>query len=382
MPGSALPNLLLRTQSDDRLVELMRGGSERAFTTIVERYRAELVRYSSRFVDRDLAEDVVQQALMNARRGLRRDARAIALRPWLYRICHNVALNECRRTRVHEELDENFDGVPQPPEVAQTREDLQQLVHHMTALPARQREALTAYELEGRGYAEIAAAMDTGQSSVRGLIARARVQLRDACGALVPLPLLRQLVQAPGVESPVAGAAAAGGVGLAVKAAAVVTAASVMATGAVVLKTQGGRADSARGSASGSAASPAQAVAASAPAGIERLQVSATALAGRANGRATPGRHTRDHSAAASPGWPAAPHGNGSGVGSDTGASGTGGSTPADQAPANQPTADAAPASEAPPADESAASPVSEAPVDPAPDPPPDPLPDGEPPAA
>jgi len=260
MPGSALPNLLLRTQSDDRLVELMRGGSERAFTTIVERYRAELVRYSSRFVDRDLAEDVVQQALMNARRGLRRDARAIALRPWLYRICHNVALNECRRTRVHEELDENFDGVPQPPEVAQTREDLQQLVHHMTALPARQREALTAYELEGRGYAEIAAAMDTGQSSVRGLIARARVQLRDACGALVPLPLLRQLVQAPGVESPVAGAAAAGGVGLAVKAAAVVTAASVMATGAVVLKTQGGTADSARGSASGSAASPAQAV--------------------------------------------------------------------------------------------------------------------------
>ncbi len=383
MTGSALPNLVLRTQSDDRLVELVRGGSERAFTSIVERYRGELVRYTSRFVDRDLAEDVVQQALMNALRGLRRDAAAIALRPWLYRICRNGALNECRRTRAHEELDENLDGVPQPPEVAQTRQDLQQLVHQMAVLPARQREALTAYELEGRGYAEIAAAMDTGQSAVRGLIARARTHLRDACGALVPLPLLRQLAQGSGAGSPLtAAAASAGGVGLAAKAAAVVTAASVMATGAVVLKTQGGKAGSARASASTSAASPAQAGAASAAAGIERLHGSAKGLAVHSKGRGAAGRHARHHGAAASPGSPSAADGNGAGAAPDGGGSGPDDSTSADPAAASESTVDGPPASEAPPADESAASPGSVAAVDPAPDPPPDPAGDGEPPPA
>jgi RNA polymerase sigma-70 factor (ECF subfamily) len=380
MPGSALPNLVLRTQSDDRLVELVRSGSERAFTTIVERYRGELVRYSSRFVDRDLAEDVVQRALMNALRGLRRDAAAITLRPWLYRICRNGALNECRRTRAHEELDENFDGVPQPPEVAQARQDLEQLVHHMAALPARQREALTAYELEGRGYTEIAAAMDTGESAVRGLIARARTHLRDACGALVPLPLLRQLAQASGAGSPLTGAAAsAGGVGLAAKAAAVVTAATVIATGAVVLKTERGRAGAARASASESAASPAQAGAASAAAGMERLQGSAQNPAVHSKGQGAAGRHPGRHRAAASPG---SADGNGAAAAPDSGGSGADESTSADPAAASEPTPDDAAASEAPPADESAASPGSEAPVDPAPDPPPDPGAGGEPPPA
>jgi RNA polymerase sigma factor (sigma-70 family) len=372
MPGSALPNLLLRTQSDDRLVELVRGGSERAFATIVERYRGELIRYSSRFVDRNLAEDVVQQALMNALGSLRRDARAIALRPWLYRICHNVALNECRRTRSYEELDENIDGVPQPPDVAQGRENLKQLVQHMTALPARQREALTAYELEGRGYAEIAATMDTGQSAVRGLIARARTHLRDACGALVPLPLLRQLAQASGAGAPAATAAAtAGGAGLVVKAAAVVTAATVVATGGVALKTQTGRVDSARASASEAVASPAHAAAASVAAGIERPQGAAKGLAVHAQARGVAGRQVGHHGAAAAPGSVAASDGSGSGAD---------GSTPVDDAAATQATADGAAQAEAPPPDESAP-PPSEAPVDPPPDhPPPDPPPAGAPP--
>jgi RNA polymerase sigma-70 factor (ECF subfamily) len=232
MVGTGFPMQLLRAQPDERLVALVRDGSDPAFAAIVARYRAELVRYSGRFVGPDRAEDVVQQALVNAMGGLRADDAIVALRPWLYRICRNLALNERRRrANIYEQLDEDFDGVPQPPEIAERRERLAELVRHWLALPARQRQALAAHELEGRDYAEIAAAMNTGEVAVRGLIARARARLRDACGALIPFPLLRQLAQPSGSASLVEAAAGAGGAGMLAAKAAV----TVLATGAALV---------------------------------------------------------------------------------------------------------------------------------------------------
>src|SRR4051812_10681878 len=51
----------LRRQSDERLVELVRGGHEPAFEAIVERYRTQLLRYCGRFLPAARAEDATQQ---------------------------------------------------------------------------------------------------------------------------------------------------------------------------------------------------------------------------------------------------------------------------------------------------------------------------------
>ena len=89
-----------------------------AFSVIVERYRAPLIAYCRRLLGPDDAEDALQQTLVNALGALRRDDRAIELRPWLYRIAHNVAVNTLRRSgRHYEQLDEQYDGVPQPPDL-------------------------------------------------------------------------------------------------------------------------------------------------------------------------------------------------------------------------------------------------------------------------
>jgi len=71
---------LLRTQSDGRLVELARGGSERAFEAIVERYRKPLGRYASRIVGDSRAEDVVQDVFVRAWDALRRGPEVTDLR--------------------------------------------------------------------------------------------------------------------------------------------------------------------------------------------------------------------------------------------------------------------------------------------------------------
>ena len=87
---------VLSTQSDERLVDLVRAGSEPAFEAIVERYRRALMRYVSRLLPPERAEDVVQQAFVNAYEAMQRGDAELNLKPWLYRIAHNSALNALR----------------------------------------------------------------------------------------------------------------------------------------------------------------------------------------------------------------------------------------------------------------------------------------------
>ncbi len=234
---------------DEDLVRLARAGNEAAFDTIVRRYRAPLQAYCRRWLDCHRAEEVVQHTLMKAFLCVRDDARPLVLRPWLYRVAHNTALNAVEKKGSDwEQLDENYDGVPQPPHVAERRASFQKLVAGIGALPARQREALVLNEFEGRCYADIAAELGTSESGVRGLLRRARRQLRETAAAvLLPFPVLRELVRSDGGRGlPVdrAGelmstAGAAGGVGAVggfAKVAAGVLAAGTIASGGTAIQ--------------------------------------------------------------------------------------------------------------------------------------------------
>src|SRR4051794_10945252 len=123
-----LAGVLLRTQPDGRLVRLASEGSEAAFEAafeeIVRRYRSGLVAFAGRIASRDSADDVVQDSMVKAHHALLRGDRPEAPRAWLFRIVRNTALNDRRDKRVHDHLDENYDGVEQPPEVAERRRQL------------------------------------------------------------------------------------------------------------------------------------------------------------------------------------------------------------------------------------------------------------------
>jgi RNA polymerase sigma factor (sigma-70 family) len=234
---TALSKAALRLQSDRRLVALTRDGSGLAFGVIMERYREPLLAYCRRLLGPDEAEDAFQQTLVNALGALRRDDRDIDLRPWLYRIAHNVAINALTRSgRHYEELDNQYDGVPQPPDIFDEKVRVERLVKEIGDLPERQRAAIVAHELEGRSYDEIARRMDATAPVVRQLIYRARTRLRNACGVLVPAWALRWLVFADfrmaGSER--AGEAVAGGAAGAslLKAGTALLATGAIATGA------------------------------------------------------------------------------------------------------------------------------------------------------
>src|SRR3954462_7171760 len=190
MPTLSPSTVLLRTQSDERLVVLARAGHERAFEAIVERYRSALMRASRRYLPEARAEDALQQAFISAWSALQRGDEVRELRAWLYRIVHNTALNQLRLAGYdYAELDEAVRGTDAPQEEMERRAVVRQTLTGLAALPERQREALLRIAVEGRSQHEVARELGISGGAVRQLVHRARMTLRAAATAVVPLPL-------------------------------------------------------------------------------------------------------------------------------------------------------------------------------------------------
>lgn len=245
---AGLTGAALRVQTDERLVLLAGEGHQPAFDELVRRHRAPLVAYACGLVRFDQAEDVVQEAFARLHTALAREAAPVEVLPWLYVVCRNRALNLIRDERAHDQLDENYDGVPQPPEIAMRHEELADLVAQIKDLPRNQREALVQREMEGRSHDHIGASLGVSATSARGLIFRARTTLRSAAGSVITLPLLRALLETePARATGIAAAGSGGAAGLAggsaavlaVKGAAVLAGVATLVAGSGLVLEQG-----------------------------------------------------------------------------------------------------------------------------------------------
>jgi RNA polymerase sigma factor (sigma-70 family) len=219
---------LLRTQPDERLAELARQDGRAAFDEIVRRHRPSLIAFAGSVAPPSRAEDVVQESLTKAYLALQEGAQPELLRAWLFRIVRNTAIDEQRGVRPYEQLDENYDGVEQPPQALERREQIAGLVAAIQDLPTTQRQAIVQRELEGKGHEEIGRALKLSPGSVRQLIYRARHSLREAAGAIIPAAVIRAACM-PGAGEAVGGLGAAGGLKLGL--------AAIVATGTIVAGT-------------------------------------------------------------------------------------------------------------------------------------------------
>ena len=113
------------------------------------------------------------------------------LKPWLYTIVRNRALNAKRGARRGEPLDEEADGVP-PAAGDRAQQGRARPRRRRDHHPAEaQRQALVRSALEGRAHDRIAASIGTTPGAVRQLIYRARIAVHQGVGLVIPLPLVR-----------------------------------------------------------------------------------------------------------------------------------------------------------------------------------------------
>jgi RNA polymerase sigma factor (sigma-70 family) len=178
---------LLRLQSDERLIALLRKGNTAAFDVLVARYQTRLLAFCRHLLgSREDAEDVLQEVMTAAFNAMLADERPINVRPWLYRIARNRSLNHLRRIQaigvdsMDHHLSEN--GASTADKVHE-REEFRLLVGDIHELPETQKTALVLREMDALSYEQIAEAMETTIPSVKSLLVRARVSLAEAAEA-------------------------------------------------------------------------------------------------------------------------------------------------------------------------------------------------------
>jgi RNA polymerase sigma factor (sigma-70 family) len=176
--GPRIPARLLRLASDDKLVELVRGGSEPAFETVYDRFHRGILAFCRHMLGTpEEAEDAVQHTFMAAYRELMASDKHIHLRPWLYTIARNRCLTVLRARRERPLEDAEEPATEHLAAVVQRRQDLRDLLRDLHELPEQQRAALVLAEAGDVSHAEIGAVLGVPKEKVKALVFQARSSL-------------------------------------------------------------------------------------------------------------------------------------------------------------------------------------------------------------
>lgn len=203
----------------ETLVESAQRGDRRAFEALAEQFRKELRLHCYRMLGSvHDAEDLVQETLLRAWRGLAEFERRASLRSWLYRIATNACLNalasrKSTQRMLPQELgpptsvppkvpaedvpwldpypDEAFAGVPAAPLGPEARYEMREAVElafvaAIQHLPPRQRAVLLLRDVLGSSAAEAAQLLEMSTASINSALQRARATLEARAGSPRP----------------------------------------------------------------------------------------------------------------------------------------------------------------------------------------------------
>src|SRR5437899_7605694 len=154
--------------------------SDRAFERLYKRHVGDVYRYALAVMRNPTdAEDVTQTTFLNAYRAyVEKGSRPEKPQNWLIAIAHNVCRQRFRQSarRPAEVSFEDDIADTIADDDTPSGEDIRRALSH---LAFNQRAALVMRELEGRSYAEIAEILEVSTSAVETLIFRARRALRE-----------------------------------------------------------------------------------------------------------------------------------------------------------------------------------------------------------
>jgi RNA polymerase sigma-70 factor, ECF subfamily len=183
-PGAGrIDHVGMNDRTDDDLVRALRAGEPGAFDAIHRRYHAPLLAFARQMLGgrHHDSEEVVQDAFVRALGALRETDREMALRPWLYAITRNRALDELRRPQRTAAIAAEDLTLPDPggspASIVARREAVAALVADLSDLPTRQRRALVMHELEDRSHSQIGRALKVSRGASKALVHRARGSL-------------------------------------------------------------------------------------------------------------------------------------------------------------------------------------------------------------
>jgi RNA polymerase sigma-70 factor (ECF subfamily) len=176
---------------DQRLIADCLQGDTAAFGGLVRRYQDRLYNTVYRLVDNaEDAQDIVQDAFLNAYQALDHFKGDSLFFTWLYRIAVNTAISLKRKHRAAISMDVGRDqgGVAEPadtsdlsrPEQALERTEQEHRIQNaLNRLSPEHRAVLVMKDMEGQKYEAMAEVLQVPIGTIRSRLHRARLELRD-----------------------------------------------------------------------------------------------------------------------------------------------------------------------------------------------------------
>lgn len=181
-------------ETEQELVERARAGDEDAFACLVVSNQSRIYNLILRMTGSpDDAQELAQEAFLNAWRGLKGFQGDSSFSTWLYRLASNTCIDFLRREKRRKALavssslddEENQTMLQIPdtksctPEESLEQREMRDLIHNgLSLLSQEHRQVLVMRELEELTYSEISQLLSLEEGTVKSRIARARAALR------------------------------------------------------------------------------------------------------------------------------------------------------------------------------------------------------------
>jgi RNA polymerase sigma-70 factor (ECF subfamily) len=157
------------------------------FGVLIERYEAKLKRYARKFLSRpDDIEDLVQDVFIKSYTNIQSFDASQKFSPWVYRIAHNIFVNELRRKERSgygifdiDTLLPQLASTNTADEQALSTELQEEMENLLERLPPKYREVLVLFYYQELSYQEISEVLEIPKTTVGVRITRGRVKLQS-----------------------------------------------------------------------------------------------------------------------------------------------------------------------------------------------------------
>ncbi len=180
------------------LVEAAKAGDQRAFESLVRRYRKRIFALALHIIGSSSeADDITQDVFLKAYRALPEFEGRSQFFTWVYRMTVNRSLNARRdRARRGEDSDDArlelavaVDARSNPNRVAELRQTYSRLLRALDGLPADMRTTVILVSLQGMSHGEVAVVQNVSEGTIAWRMHEARRRLHEA---MAPEKLQRQ----------------------------------------------------------------------------------------------------------------------------------------------------------------------------------------------
>lgn len=177
---------------DETLLHRARAFDEQALGQIYNAYFERLYRYAYRFVgDVDSAQDIAAETLRRLLEALRDGRAPNHLGAWLYRVAHNLAMDQHRQRPAEGivSLEPDLDQADEADTEADSEQRLAQerVRAALAQLTPEQQNVVVLKFLEGYSNAEVGALMNKPEGAIKSLQHRALAALKRALAGLLML---------------------------------------------------------------------------------------------------------------------------------------------------------------------------------------------------